>query len=138
MWVEYFQELLNGNAGEVDEGTEDLPDRSEADPRGQADPPTLEEVRDSIKALRNNKAPGADNLPGELLKYGGDGVTTTIYSLITSIWEKEYVPEEWCRSVICPIYKKGDKLECITIEELYCCAQHIKFSLPYYVIGLNQ
>jgi hypothetical protein len=92
--VKYFQELLNGNTGEVDEGTEDLPDRSEADPRGQVDPPTLEEVRDSIKALRNNKAPGADNLPGELLKYGGYGVTTAIHSLITSIWEKEYVPEE--------------------------------------------
>jgi hypothetical protein len=110
-WVEHFQELLNGNSEEIDECTEDLPDRSEADPRGQADPPTLEQVRDSMKALRNNKAPGADSLPGELLKYG-DGVTTAIHSLITIIWEKEYVSEEWRMSVICPTYKTGDKLEC--------------------------
>jgi hypothetical protein len=112
-WVEYFQELLNGNTEEVDEGTEEFPDKSEADSGGQMDPPRLEEVKDSLKALRNKKAPGADNLPGELLKYGGDGVAAAIHSLVTSTLERGYVPEEWRRSVICPIYEKGDKLECM-------------------------
>jgi hypothetical protein len=61
------------------------------------------------------------------LKYGGNGVTTAIHSLITSIWEKEYVLEEWRRSVICPIYKKGDKLECMNYREivLLCTAYKI-------------
>jgi hypothetical protein len=78
---------LNGKDGEVDEGTEDLPGRSEADPRGQADPPTQKEVRDSMKVLRKNKAPGADNLSGELLKYGG--WSDHYYSLTNhNIWEK--------------------------------------------------
>jgi hypothetical protein len=132
-WVEYFQELLNGNTEEVDEGTEELPDKSEADSGEQVDTPTLEEVRDSLKALRNNTAPGGDNLQGELLKYGRDGVAAAIHSLITSIWEREYVPEEWQRSVICPIYKKGDKLECMNYRgiALLCTA------LPYYAIGFK-
>jgi hypothetical protein len=34
------------------------------------------------------------------------------------IWEKEYVPKEWQKSITCPIYKKGDKLKCY--------ARHIK------------
>jgi sorting nexin-29 len=29
------------------------------------------------------------------------------------IREKEYVPKEWQKNIICPIYKKRDKLECM-------------------------
>lgn len=31
---------------------------------------------------------------------------------LTRIWNVEELPEEWKISVLCPIYKKGDKLEC--------------------------
>jgi hypothetical protein len=47
----------------------------------------------SLKALRNNKALGADNMPAELLKYGGDEVVRLIRKFIMDIWEKEYVPK---------------------------------------------
>jgi len=35
-----------------------------------------------------------------------------IHKLITSIWEKEKLPEEWKESKIIPFYKKGDKTDC--------------------------
>ena len=35
---------------------------------------TTDEVQQSIKKLRNNRAAGPDNVPGELLKYGGNEV----------------------------------------------------------------
>jgi hypothetical protein len=75
--------------------------------------PTFEEIKMSLKAMKNNKAPGADNMPAELLKYGGYEVVRLIHKLIMDIWEKEYVPKEWRKSIICPIYKKGDKQECM-------------------------
>jgi hypothetical protein len=50
--------------------------------------PTFEEIKISLKALINNKAPGADNMPAELLKYGGDEVARLIHKLIMDIWEK--------------------------------------------------
>jgi hypothetical protein len=74
--------------------------------------PTLEEVRDSLKNLKNNKAPGTDNIPAELLKYGGNELMKSIYELIILVWGKEQIPKEWCKSIIFPIHKKGDKLNC--------------------------
>jgi hypothetical protein len=50
--------------------------------------PTLEEVRDSLKNLKNNKAPGTDNIPAELLKYGGNEVMQSIYELIILVLGK--------------------------------------------------
>jgi hypothetical protein len=65
--------------------------------------PTLEEVQDLLKVLRNNKAPGADNLPAELLKYGGNEVMKKIHDLITLAWGNEWIPKEWRKSIIFPI-----------------------------------
>jgi hypothetical protein len=36
------------------------------------DAPTTEETETALKNLKNNKAPGTDNIPSELLKFRGD------------------------------------------------------------------
>jgi hypothetical protein len=35
-----------------------------------------------------------------------------MYKLIGTILETERMPERWKLGITCPIYKKGDKLEC--------------------------
>ena len=35
-----------------------------------------------------------------------------MHELIKRIWNVEELPEEWKTSILCPIYKKGDKMEC--------------------------
>ena len=58
------------------------------------------------------KTPGTDNINAELLQAAGPQMTQRIQDLILSIRRSERMPNEWDKSIICPIYKKGEKSEC--------------------------
>jgi len=55
---------------------------------------------------------GIDQISAELIKAGGRTICLEIHKLITSIWKKEKLSEEWKESIIVPIHKKGDKTDC--------------------------
>jgi hypothetical protein len=59
-----------------------------------------------------HKSPGIDQIPAELIKVGGRTYRCAIHKLIIAIWNKEELPEEWKKSIIVPIHKKGDKTDC--------------------------
>jgi hypothetical protein len=109
-WAEYFKELLNPDRPpNRNDPNDDLPFQT-AQP--YIAEPTLQEVNDEILRLKNFKAPGTDNIPGELFKHGGNALCMEMHELVTRIWNDEELPEEWRTSIMCPLYKKGDKLEC--------------------------
>ena len=70
--------------------------------------PSALEVELAIKKLKSHKSPGIDQIPAELIKAGGRTLRCAIHKLIISIWNKKELPEEWKKSIIVPIYKKGD------------------------------
>jgi len=74
--------------------------------------PSAAEVELAIDKLKSHKSPGIDQIPAELIKAGGRKICFEIHKLITSIWKKEKLPEEWKESIIIPIHKKGDKTDC--------------------------
>lgn len=109
-WKQYYDEHLNGNVAEHEDGRiVDLGERAEDE---MLPAPDLEEVQEEIGRLRNNKAAGKDQLPSELLKHGGETLAKALHWVINKIWEEEILPQEWMEGVVCPIYKKGDKLDC--------------------------
>ena len=64
--------------------------------------PTYNEVCSITNKLKCNKVRDTDNITPELIKYGGRALRQRIYKLITMIWEKEQLPNQWNEGIICP------------------------------------
>ena len=77
-WAQHFEGVLNGSYGGASEDYEL--------PQGGPDPlvslPTLNETKDVISTMKNNKAPGIDLITAELIKLGGNELHKQIHDLI--------------------------------------------------------
>jgi len=101
-WRKYFSQLFNVH-GVKDVGQAEIHTAEPLVPE-----PRACEVELAIDKLKSHKSPGIDQIPTELIKAGGRKICLEIRKLITSIWKKEKLPEEWKESIIIPIHKKGD------------------------------
>jgi hypothetical protein len=88
--------------------------------------PTINEVEQAIKKLKNNKAPEVDLIQAELVKYAGREYVKYLYQLIVKKWINEIIPEEWNLSIVCPIDNK-DIMVCSNYRgiNLLCIAYKI-------------
>ena len=91
--------------------------------------PSAFEVELAIGKLKSHKSPAIDEIPAKLIKAGGGTICGEIHKLITSIWKKEKLPEEWKESIIVPIHKKGVKQIVIIIGAYHFCQPLTKFCL---------
>ena len=57
--------------------------------------------------IKSHKSPGNDQIPAELFKADSRTIRYEIHKFIISVWNKE----EWKKSIIVPVYKKGDKTD---------------------------
>ena len=71
-----------------------------------------DEVRHALKSLANDKAPGCDDIPIELLKAAGEEAITAITELCNKIWVTGKWPNDWIKLTYITIPKKGDAREC--------------------------
>ena len=74
--------------------------------------PIAFEVELAIEKLKSHKSPGIDQIPTEMIKTGGKTIRYEVHKLISSIWNKKELTEEWKESIMVPIYKKGHKTDC--------------------------
>ena len=70
-------------------------------------PITEQEIKQSIKNLKNNKAAGADGVVSEMFKFAGNCLIPYIHSLFNKIFDTGVYPVLWSNSTIIPIHKKG-------------------------------
>ena len=59
-----------------------------------------------------NKASGGDGIPVELFQILKDDAVKVLHSIWQQIWKTQQWPQDWKRSVLIPIPKKGNAKEC--------------------------
>jgi hypothetical protein len=106
-WKEHFKEILTDNNQE-----NLLIECYIHDVEKEVLNPPHEETVTIIHQLKDNKAPRNYNITSELIKVAGPVLWKQIHELITNIWEKEKIPDDWKIEIIYPIHKKGDKTVC--------------------------
>jgi hypothetical protein len=73
--------------------------------------PSHLQVEISIAKLKKYKSPGSDQIRAEFYQAGGETLLSVIHKLITSIWNKEEMSDQWKESIIVPIHKIGNKTD---------------------------
>jgi hypothetical protein len=113
-WAEYFEEVLNKEHLSCNDNGNLAPESNTegSDEDENSEMPTYGEVEESIKKLKNGRAPGEDNIIPEIIKYGGEQLAKKLRELTCAIWKEEEMPEDWETGIIWPIFKKGDKFDC--------------------------
>jgi len=108
-WKEFYTDLLSCDQ-KIDESVFDTVQTADA-PENEP-PPTIEEVEEAVKRLKNRKSPGKCQITAEMLKFGGQPLTKFLHTLITAVWNTEDCPQEWRDAVIVTIFKKKDPTIC--------------------------
>ena len=108
-WKEHFTEVLNRPEPEipadvVTDGVQELEVNT-----GYI---TKEEIKWTLKSLKNNKATGIDNIAAEVLKADIDTTASEMEKLFKEVWDTEEVPDEWKQGLIVKLPKKGDLTVC--------------------------
>ena len=80
--------------------------------------PSKREIVNAIKAMKNGKAAGADNIPAEVLKADPYKSADILLPLFQDLWQKETFPKEWKEGIIIKVPKKGDLANVETGEVL--------------------
>ena len=70
------------------------------------------EVKWALGSITTNKASGGDGIPVELFQTLKDDAVKVLQSICQQIWEVQQWPQDWKRSVLIPIPKKGNAKEC--------------------------
>ena len=83
-WTEYYKYLYNYP---IKTDHSKLHNTREEDAE-QSLPILKEEVINAIRTLKNEKLPGIDNMPAELIKGGGEALCDIFNKLCQNIWSK--------------------------------------------------
>jgi len=104
-WKEYLEEILNTTTTRMER---EKPASIPTELPISIGPPSKREIVNAIKAMKNGKAAGADNIPAEVLKVDSYMSADILFPLFQDIWQKEKFPKEWKEGIITKVPKKGD------------------------------
>jgi hypothetical protein len=95
-----------------------------------------------VSKLKNNKAPGSNEITAEMLKLSGDKGVKVLWKLCNEIWTTGAWPEYWVESIFIPFHKKESIEDCNNCHNISLISHASKVllnviheRLRYYVDG---
>ena len=82
-----------------------------------------------------NKASGGNGIPAELFQILEDDAMKVLHSICQQIWKTQQGPQDWERSVIIPIPKKGNAKECSNYHTIVLISHASKVMLKSFKLG---
>jgi hypothetical protein len=110
-WKEYIEELYTTNKKPL---RKDLEVENEGDVGEDSKGPELmdSEIREAIKELKKGKAVGCDGIPAELIKIVGEDAEKHLLNVCRKMYETGMWPEEFTKTIMIPLPKKQNAIEC--------------------------
>ena len=94
------------------------------------EPDILEcEVKWVLESITTNKASGGDGIPVEPFQILKDDAVKVLHSVCRQIWKTQQWTQNWKRSVIIPIPKKGNAKKCSNYHTIAPISQASKVML---------
>ena len=84
-----------------------------------------------------NKASGCNVIPVELLKILKENAIKVLLSLCQKTWKTQQWPEDWKRSILTPIPKKGSTKECANHQTIALISHASKAMLKILHLGFS-
>ena len=85
-----------------------------------------------------NKASGGDGIPAELFQILKDDAMKVPHSICQQIWKTQQWSQDWKRSVVIPISKKGNAKECSNYHTISLISHASKIMLKIFHVRLQQ
>lgn len=105
VWRKHFMELLGGEDIEETLGQEMYKQAERFEDQKEVEE---EEIGKAVMKLKVGKAVGTDGIPLEAWRYGGEAIKKGLIEVIRKAWRDGVIPEEWRKSIIVPLYKRGE------------------------------
>ena len=91
-----------------------------------------------IAVITTNKAIGGDGIPVELFQILKDDAVKVLHSICQQLWKPQKWPQDWKRSVLIPIPKKGNPKECSNFHTIALISHASKVMLKILQARLQQ
>ena len=109
VWAQHFEKVLNRPSPP---NTADIPTTPFLELQINTEEPSTEELVQAARKLKNGRAPGSDRISAEMIKASLGACITVWITFFACIWKSEKVPEEWRKSTLIKLFKKGDAAKC--------------------------
>ena len=96
------------------------------------------EVKWALGSITVNKASGGDGIPAEQFQILKDDAVKVLHPICQQIWKTQQWPQDWKRSVLIPVSKKGNAKECSNYRTIALISHTSKVMLKILQARLQQ